>query len=176
MKAVLLAIVAGLAWGIGEVCTKSVLHTGKVGPLTAIAVRSTIALPILWLIYVVAKNGIAGSAAEPRDWLRADGGTLTKLVLGSGLTAGALAMVAFYLSLKFGPVSQVKPIAFCIAPATAVILGWIFLGESMDVRKALAICLILAGVVLLTGSGTPAPTPHNPDPSTASSTSAAPKG
>ena len=49
MKAILLAVTAGLCWGVGELCTKSVLHGGRIGPLTAIAVRSTVALPLLWL-------------------------------------------------------------------------------------------------------------------------------
>ena len=46
--ATLLAVVAGASWGVGEVVTKSVLLSGQVGPLTAIAVRSTVALPIIW--------------------------------------------------------------------------------------------------------------------------------
>ncbi len=150
MKATIFALMAGLCWGIGEVCTKSVLHSGKVGPLTAIAVRSAIALPIIWLVWFLARDGVFGAAAEPKGWMRAESSILVKLVLGSGLLAGAIAMVCFYLSLKFGPVSQVKPIAFCVAPAVAVLLGWLVLGESMDIRKGIAIVLILAGVILLT--------------------------
>jgi uncharacterized membrane protein len=175
MKAVLFAIAAGLCWGIGEVCTKSVLHSGKVGPLTAIAVRSSIGLPVIWLVWYLAKDGVFGSAPEPRGWLSADRAVLAKLVLGSGLVAGALAMICFYLSLKFGPVSQVKPIAFCIAPAVAVLVGWLVLGESMDVRKAIAVALILAGVVLLTGGGG---TAHAGEPATSATTPAidGPKG
>jgi transporter family protein len=66
-------------------------------------------------------------------------------------------MVCFYLSLKFGPVSQVKPIAFCVAPAVAVVLGWTLLGEPFDLRKLFAVLLILTGVVLLTGGGAAPP-------------------
>lgn len=154
MKAILFAVAAGICWGIGEVCTKSVLHSGKVGPLTAIAVRSTIGLPLIWMVWLLAKDGLMGAAPEPRGWMHADKAVLAKLVLGSGVLAGAAAMVCFYLSLKFGPVSQVKPIAFCIAPAVAVVLGWTLLGEPFDLRKGFAVLLILAGVVLLTGGGT----------------------
>lgn len=154
MKAILFAVAAGICWGIGEVCTKSVLHSGKVGPLTAIAVRSTIGLPLIWMVWLLAKDGLMGAAPEPRGWMQADKAVLAKLVLGSGILAGAAAMVCFYLSLKFGPVSQVKPIAFCIAPAVAVVLGWTLLGEPFDLRKGFAVLLILAGVVLLTGGGT----------------------
>lgn len=148
MKAVFIATLAGVCWGIGEVFTKSVLQTGKVGPVTAIAVRSAIALPFLWLAYWWFTHHLV---REPRDWVHADSGTWIKLILGSGLIAGAGGMVCFYTALNLGEISRIKPVAFAVAPATGVILGWLVLGESMTVQKAAAIVLILAGVVLLTG-------------------------
>ncbi len=156
MNAILLALAAGLLWGVGEVCTRSVLHTKSIGPLAAIAMRSTIALPAIWLAYVVATRAI-GLDSEPRTWA---GGMSTKtwvlLIGGSGLAAGAGAMICFYGALSLGEVSRIKPVAFATAPAVAVLLGWLLLGEAMSGRKALAIMLILAGVVLLTGSPKPA--------------------
>ena len=44
MQTILFAVLAGLCWGIGEMFTKSVLHTKQIGPITAIAVRSTFVL------------------------------------------------------------------------------------------------------------------------------------
>lgn len=163
MKVFLLAIGAGLAWGIGEVFTKSVLHSKQVGPLAAISVRTTVELPILWIAWMLASRAWP---SEPRQWWLADTGTLAKLVCGSGLIAGAIGMICFYSALGLGEVSRVKPIAFSIAPATGVILGWLVLGEEMNLRKAAAIGLILAGVVLLTinprrAEATAAP--HAPD-------------
>lgn len=150
MKATIFAVLAGLCWGIGEVFTRSVLHSKQVGPLTAIAVRSTVALPLLWLAWAVAVYLIA-SPAEPRAWLRtAESGTLARLVLGSGVVAGAMAMIFFYAALATGEISKVKPIAFALAPATAVLLGWVALGETVTVAKAAGAALILLGVVLLT--------------------------
>ncbi|GAB4518885.1 MAG: hypothetical protein Tsb0013_22920 [Phycisphaerales bacterium] len=146
MNAVLLAIGAGLCWGVGELFTKSVLHTGKVGPITAICVRSTVALPVLWLAYALF---VQWKGTEPRNWTDAGTPTLLKLTLGSGLVAGALAMLFFYGALSVGEVSRVKPIAFALAPALAVLLGWLVLHEPMSVRKGVAIVLIVAGVVLL---------------------------
>lgn len=155
MWAILCAVGAGLCWGIGELFTKSVLHTGQVGPVTAIAVRSTVALPVLWIAQLIATRGVR---TEPLHWI--DGATtptLLKLILGSGLTAGAVAMILFYVALSLGEISRVKPIAFTLAPATAAILAWIFLGESMTPRKAIGIAFVLVGVVVLTaGSHTPA--------------------
>ena len=147
MKAILIAVLAGLCWGIGEVCTKSVLHTGKIGPVTAMAIRSTIALPLMWVVYLLVTRGVA---IEPRGWLDVDTPTKAKLLLGSGVIAGAGGMILFYLSLNLGEVSRIKPVAFAVAPATGVLLGWLALGESMSLQKIIAVLLILTGVVLLT--------------------------
>ena len=147
MKAALLAIMAGACWGVGEFFTKQVLHTGRVGPVTAVTVRSTVALPVLWMVYLLFVQMRGG---EPRDWTSAGATTLLKLILGSGLVAGAAGMLCFYGALHLGPISKVKPIAFTMAPAVAVLLGWLVLGEAMTVRKAAAVLLIASGVVLLT--------------------------
>ncbi len=147
MKAILFAIAAGLCWGVGELFTKSVLHTGRVGPLTAIAIRSTVALPVIWLAYLLAMHVWK---VEPRGWTSASAGTLLKLVLGSGLVAGALGMIFFYAALHLGEISRIKPIAFTVAPAVAVVLGIALLGEEFTIRKALAVLLVLGGVVLMT--------------------------
>lgn len=148
MRAILLAVAAGLCWGVGELCTKSVLHGGKIGPLTAIAVRSTIALPVIWLAWMLALQTF-GTEPKPA-WRALTGAELTKLIVGSGLVAGALAMICFYSALALDDVSRIKPIAFTVAPATAALLGWLLLGEPMTWRKALALCLILGGVLLMT--------------------------
>lgn len=152
MKAVLLAIAAGLCWGVGEVCARAVLHSGKFGPFSAIAIRSTIALPLIWIAYLVAAKAMK-APREQSAWGEADAKTWGLLVVGSGVVAGAAAMICFYAALSVGEISRVKPIAFALAPATAVLLGWIALGESMTGRKALAVGLIMVGVVLLTFGG-----------------------
>ena len=150
MKAIVLAVLAGLFWGIGEVCTKAVLHGGRAGPFTALGVRTLVALPVVLGAWVVAARVVR---TEPAGWTGMPAGDWARLVLGSGLCAGALAIVCFYASLSLADVSRVKPIAFALAPATAVVLGWLVLGEGMTARKAIGVALILAGVVVLTGSG-----------------------
>ena len=59
-------------------------------------------------------------------------------------------MVFFYLALSMGEIGKVKPIAFTVAPTTAVVLGCLFLGEPFTLRKAVAVLLVLSGVLLLT--------------------------
>lgn len=146
MRALVFALLAGLCWGIGELFTKSVLHSGRIGPVTLIALRSTVALPVLWIAWAIIGPW---RRLEPTDWTDAGGSILAKATLGSGLLAGAGGMLFFYLALGAGEVSRVKPIAFTVAPASAVLLAALFLGEPLTPRKALAVGLVLAGVVLL---------------------------
>ena len=74
--------------------------------------------------------------------------------IGSGLMAGFAGVFFFYAGLAApgGDISRIRPIAFSLAPLSAVILGWLVLGEVMTVKKALATVLIVAGIVLLTGT------------------------
>lgn len=150
MPALLLAVLAGLCWGVGELFTRSVLHSHQVGPFTAIAIRSTVALPMIWLAWLASDRGLFGLKPEPSIFA-AEKATILKLTLGSGLVAGAVAMICFYAALSLGEISRVKPIAFALAPATAVLLAWLLLGEELSLRKGVAVALILGGVVLLTG-------------------------
>lgn len=149
--AYLLAVLAGLCWGVGEVFTRAVLRTHEVSALAAIAVRTTVALPVLWAVWAVSRYGVGAESRSPLG--DASAATVAKLVLGSGLVAGAAGMVFFYLALGLADVSRVKPIAFGLAPATAVVLGWLFLGEALTVPKVAGLALVVAGVLLITGFG-----------------------
>ncbi|MEE4301088.1 MAG: DMT family transporter [Pseudomonadales bacterium] len=147
MKAILIALLAGLCWGIGESFTKSVLHTGRIGPVTAMAVRTTVALPVLWL---AAWFVMMRLQQEPRGWLGDLGWpTALKLALGSGLMAGAAGMLLFYTALSLGDLSTVKPIAFATAMGAAVVAGWLVFRDPMPVRKIVAVALIAAGILLM---------------------------
>ncbi len=148
---VLFAVLAGLCWGVGEVCARSVLHGGKVGPFMAVAVRSSIALPLIWGAYAVASKLAPAGAGKGLGALT--GKEWALLVVGSGLIAGAAAMIFFYISISLGEVSRMKPIAFTLAPAVAVVLGAVFLGEPLTGRKVLALVLVVSGVLLFASGG-----------------------
>lgn len=151
-KGIIFAVLAGLCWGVGEMFTKAVLHTHRVGPMTVLLVRTAVALPPALLAYVVAYYALR---TEPAEWWRAGTPTMLKLFLGSALLAGFGGVFFFYLGLAHAEITRVKPIAFTLAPATAVLLGWLVLKEPMSAQKWIAVGLILAGVVLLTTEGAP---------------------
>ncbi|MHC4977056.1 MAG: EamA family transporter [Planctomycetota bacterium] len=149
MQTIIYAVLAGLCWGVGESFTKSVLHTHKIGPVTALAIRSTFVLPILWGFYYVMAVRLK---TEPVQWAQAlttDRALMMKLFLGSGIIAGAGGMIFFYLALHSGDISRVKPIAFSVAPAIGVLIGWMLMDESMSLAKATGIVCVIAGVLLV---------------------------
>lgn len=151
MNAILCAIAAGLCWGIGEIFTKGAINTKEVGPMGAVLLRAAVTLPLALLAFVVAH---AVTKSEPQAWWRTmSTGTWLKVVLGSGVLAGFAGVFFFYLGLgqPGGDISILRPIAFALAPATAVLLGWIILGEPMTVRKSISVVLIVVGIILLAG-------------------------
>jgi uncharacterized membrane protein len=155
MGPIVFAILAGLCWGIGELAAKSALKSGEVGPMTAIAVRATVALPIIWAAWLAATRGWleplgVSAAREPAGWMQASPATWWKLVLGAGVSAGALGIAFFYLGLASGDVSRVKPVAFALAPTFAAVGAFVLLGEEFSAKKLLGLLLIVGGIVVLT--------------------------
>jgi uncharacterized membrane protein len=157
MTAIFLAILAGLCWGIGEIFTKSALNSRQIGPMAILLVRALVTLPPAAIAYYAAAHI---TRTETSSWWRdMSPGIWLRLVVGSGLMAGFAGVFFFYLGLAApgGDISRIRPIAFSLAPASAVILGWLLLGEEMTIRKAVAVTLIVAGIVMLSGKGHAAP-------------------
>lgn len=153
MQAILCAILAGLCWGVGEIFTKAAINTREIGPLGTVLVRAAVTLPLAIAGFAVAHIVLK---TEPQIWWRdMRGATWMKLIFGSGLLAGFAGVFFFYLGLSLpgGDISKLRPIAFALAPATAVLLGWWFLGEAMTVRKGVAVVLIVVGIIMLAGGG-----------------------
>lgn len=158
MAPIVFAVLAGLFWGIGELCTKSALKSGEVGPVTAVAVRTSVALPVVWALWFAVVRGwlepLGISAARESVLLGgASGATWWKLALGAGVCAGGLGVGCFYLGIAAGDISLVKPIAFTLAPAFAALGAAALLDEPLTPRKAVGLALVLAGVVLLARKG-----------------------
>ncbi|HYE02126.1 MAG TPA: hypothetical protein VD963_02705, partial [Phycisphaerales bacterium] len=88
MAAIILAVLTGVLWAVGELLSKSVFHSGQIGPITAIAVRGTVALPLLWGAWVVARF-VVRAPGEQASVFAAEPVVLWKLV-GASLLAGGL--------------------------------------------------------------------------------------
>ncbi|KAB2962546.1 MAG: EamA family transporter [Thermoanaerobaculia bacterium] len=80
------------------------------------------------------------AAAPPR--------ALAAIVLGGGLLAGGVGILAFYAALKGGSIQQVMPIAFTsplFGAAAAILLG----GEEISPRALAGMALTLVGIGLI---------------------------
>lgn len=152
MKPVLFAILAGLCWGVGEIYTKSALNSKQVGPMAAFLVRAMVTLPMTIGAYLLAAKFWGTEVTN--CWRDMGTGVWLRLILGSGVLAGFAGVFFFYsgLSMPGGDISRLRPIAFSLAPASAVILGWLMLGEAMTVKKAIAVVLIVIGISMLSGT------------------------
>ncbi len=62
----------GVMLGYRRSIHAGVLHSKEIGPFAAVAVRSTVALPVIWLAYYVAMN-VVKSPMEVQGWQRLDG-------------------------------------------------------------------------------------------------------
>jgi drug/metabolite transporter (DMT)-like permease len=154
MQAILCAVLAGLCWGVGEIYTKAAINTKEIGPLGTVLLRAAVTLPLAVAGFTLAA-WVFKTETQPW-WREMRTGTWLKIFVGSGVLAGFGGVFFFYLGLSLpgGDISRLRPIAFALAPATAVLLGWWILGEPLSTRKIVSVVLIVAGIILLAGEKT----------------------
>ena len=139
MKPQFFALITAIAWGVGGYFEKKGLHLGNLSPTMGITLRTVVALIIL---------GVA-SYPQWKTVPQAGGKALLYMIVGGGIVAGAVGMLAFYTAIKGAPLSQVMPIAFT-SPLFGALMGILFSGEPLTVRTILGMLLTVGGIVLLT--------------------------
>ncbi len=139
MKPQLLALLTAIAWGVGGYFEKKGLHLGNLAPEMGITIRTAVALVILGAVSFPQWKTIpqAGSRA------------LLYMVIGGGVVAGAVGMLAYYAAIKGAPLTKVMPIAFT-SPLFGALMGMIFGGEALTFKSVAGLVLTVAGIILLT--------------------------
>jgi transporter family protein len=139
MKPQLLALLTAIAWGVGGYFEKKGLHLGNLAPEMGITIRTAVALVILGAVSFPQWKTIpqAGSKA------------LLYMVIGGGVVAGAVGMLAYYAAIKGAPLTKVMPIAFT-SPLFGALMGMIFGGEALTFKSVAGLVLTVAGIILLT--------------------------
>jgi drug/metabolite transporter (DMT)-like permease len=66
-----------------------------------------------------------------------------------GVFASAVTYTAFTWLLKNARTDRVATFAY-VNPAIATLLGWLVLGEALGAQQLVGMCVVLAGVVLVT--------------------------
>ena len=139
MKPELLALLTAAAWGCGGYFEKKGLQLGNLPPQVGITVRTAVALVIL---------GIA-SSPQWRTLAQAGSRSLTMLVVGGGVVAGAGGMLCFYAAIKGAPLTRVMPIAFT-SPLFGALMAMTLGGETLTLKTAVGMILTMAGIAVLT--------------------------
>jgi bacterial/archaeal transporter family protein len=104
----------------------------------ATAIRTSIILIVVWGIILAKRKPIIFSDLSST--------TISFLVL-SGLATG-LSWLFYFKALQISEVSKVAPIDK-LSVALAIVLGVIFLGESLTIKTALGCLLIIGGTILI---------------------------
>jgi len=139
MKPQLLALLTAIAWGVGGYFEKKGLQLGNLAPEMGITIRTAVALIILGAVSFPQWKTIpqAGSKA------------LLYMIIGGGVVAGAVGMLAYYAAIKGAPLTKVMPIAFT-SPLFGALMGLIFEGEPLTFKSVAGLVLTVSGIVLLT--------------------------
>jgi bacterial/archaeal transporter family protein len=139
MNPQLLALLTAIAWGVGGYFEKKGLHLGNLSPQMGITLRTAVAVVVL------------GIASFPQWKTVPQAGTraLLYMVLGGGILAGSIGMLAYYTAIKGAPLTKVMPIAFT-SPLFGALMGIIFAGEHLTLKSGLGMLMTIGGIILIT--------------------------
>ena len=139
--AVLVLLISAMAWGCGSVYSRSAQLPAHIGTATAMQLLCGGALAILTGVAI----GEAGQVALADVTLRSSLSLAYLIVFGSLVSFSAYAWL-----LRTASPTAVGTYAF-VNPVVAVLLGWLFAGEALNIRTAIAGAAIVSGVVLVHG-------------------------
>jgi drug/metabolite transporter (DMT)-like permease len=135
-----LLVIASLAWASGSVYSK---HAGGLSgsPLMGTAMQSLAGGVCLWIAGIL--SGEVGAlhlrAISARSWV----------ALGYLIAFGSMVgFTAYVYILKKSTATRVATYAF-VNPVVALFLGWLLIGESINLRTVIAAAVILTAVLLV---------------------------
>ena len=143
-----LLIIASLAWASGSVYSK---HSGGLSgsPLMGVAMQSLAGGASLWIAGMLSGEvrALHLSAISVRSWV----------ALGYLIAFGSMVgFTAYIYILKKSTATRVATYAF-VNPVVALFLGWLLVGESINLRTVVAAAVILTAVLLVITAPHPVP-------------------
>jgi bacterial/archaeal transporter family protein len=136
-----LAVLAGVAWGIGGYFEKAGLRVLGMPPIAGITVRTLVACLLLGALSVPAWKHVA-NAHERHGWLM--------LVVGGGVVAGALGMWCFYGALNASSnLGVTLAVAFACSPLAGTAVGLLRRDQPLDLRTAFGMAAIIIGIIVV---------------------------
>jgi drug/metabolite transporter (DMT)-like permease len=128
-----LGLTAALSWGLADYF--AAMSSRRTGALRVVLGFHLAAMVLLAAVLFGSGGGLSGLSGEDLAWF----------VLVGAL--GWLSYLAFYRALAIGPISIVSPIVSAYAAVT-VLCAVLISGERLSAGEALAIAVVLGGVVL----------------------------
>jgi transporter family protein len=125
-----------------------ILATGALGVTSKLALRTLAWQDLVLWVGIAYMVGAAVVVARGHASLRPVRGT--PWAIGSAAIA-ICAIIALYLALSIGDVSKVVPVAAAY-PAVTLILSAMVLSERLSIARVGGMCLVVAGVVVLTAA------------------------
>jgi len=135
--AALLALGAAAAWGTSTAFSKYALKGTSSLHITAARFGFT---PIFALIFVLASGNTASLGALTFEEF--------KYLIAITFSTGLLALIIYYFGLKRVPASR-SAILELAWPLSAVVVGYLFLGQSLTLTQALGALVLLATTYLI---------------------------
>jgi drug/metabolite transporter (DMT)-like permease len=143
-------VIASLAWASGSVYSK---HAGGLSgsPLLGAAMQSLSGGVVLWIAGFLSGEvrSLHLEAISLRSWL-----ALAYLVAFGSMVG----FTAYIYILKKSTATRVATYAF-VNPVVAIFLGWLLVGESINLRTVTAAAVILTAVILVITAPHPKPAP-----------------
>lgn len=137
LSGVIFALLAMIFWGLAPILAE--IGLTEVSPYLGLSLR-TFGIASILLAFGLATGRIVNlSELELKSAL---------LLLGEGIFAGLLGHLAYFHGLKIGEASRIVPIAMAF-PIVTVVVGILFLNESVSFIKLIGVSLAMGGIVLL---------------------------
>jgi len=129
--------VAILAWGSAGIFDK--LGVKNVDPFSAVLVRMVFGTLVILLVCAATGRLKPIASFEPRT---------IGFLCASALLGGLIGQVAYFVAVKYAPVTQVIPIT-ATYPVIAVIFATVILREHLTLPRIAGVVLVVAGLMLV---------------------------
>lgn len=138
MRAVPIALVAAVAWGVWALLTK--LATRSLEPEAVLVVSYLVGSAVgLGFLLATTEGSLVAAFADPVG---------LQFAVGAGVATG-VGSVAYYIGLRTGALNVVSTVT-ALYFVVAAVLGIVVLGESLEYTDALAMAFAVGAVVLFT--------------------------
>jgi drug/metabolite transporter (DMT)-like permease len=145
---VTILVVASFAWACGSLYSK---HGALPSPLMGAAMQSLCGGVALWVVgfFTGEVRSLNLAAVSMRSWI-----AIGYLVFFGSM----MGFTAYVYILKKSTATRVATYAL-VNPVVALLLGWLFIGETISLRTVVAGAVILAAVLLVITAPHPTPSP-----------------